>query len=143
MLPDVLEISPTITIPITEIVFRFSRSSGKGGQHVNKVSTKAEASFTIEQSPSIPPEIKARLATKLRSRLTSDGSLRVVVQTERSQMANRVKAVKKLETILKNALKEKKKRLATKPTRASKEERLHAKKARSTKLKSRRIADND
>ena len=137
MLPDFIDISPMIRIPVAELEFRFVRSSGPGGQNVNKLSTKVELYFDVTKSPSISTGEREYLLTKLASQIDASGNIRVVSQTERSQLANRIKAIQKLETLLQNALKRPKKRTKTKPTRRSKEERIHAKKIRSAKIQNR------
>lgn len=137
MLPEEIELTPAIRIPTWELQFKFVRSSGPGGQNVNKLSTKVELYFNIRKSPSIPAEQKRLIMEKLSSHIDAGGSIRVVSQTERSQLANRIKAIHKLESVLKNGLKRPRIRRLTKPTLISKEERIHEKKVRSSKIKSR------
>lgn len=138
-LPDFIEITPTLTIPASELRFHFVRSSGPGGQNVNKLSTKVELYFNVRTSRSFSEDQRALIIKKISSQLDADGNIRVVSQTERSQYANRIKAMSKLGSVLRNALKQPKIRRPSKPTAASKEKRLLEKKVRSEKLKSRKF----
>ena len=120
-----------------ELQFAFSRSSGPGGQHVNKVNTKVELRFNVNQSKLLEVLQKAILCEKLKNTLTQDGDLVVISQKTRSQLKNKEIAIEKFYTLLNNALKPIKKRKPTKPSRSAKEKRLKDKKALSEK-KSRR-----
>lgn len=139
MLPEFIEVTPTLSIPTSELRFHFVRSSGPGGQNVNKLSTKVELYFNVRTSRSFSGEQRALIIKKISSQLDADGNIRVVSQTERSQYANRIKAMSKLGSVLRNALKQPKIRRPSKPTAASKEKRLLEKKVRSEKLKSRKF----
>jgi ribosome-associated protein len=112
----------------SEVAFRTSRSGGKGGQHVNKVSTKVELIFNIAASLHLTDEQKLLLATRLAGKLSQDGSLHVVAQEERSQPGNKQAALRKFYRLIEKGLHVPKNRKPTKATRASKEKRLQGKK---------------
>jgi ribosome-associated protein len=140
---DQIIITPTLSIPGSELRFRFSRSGGPGGQNVNKVSSRVEVLFSIEDSPSLSEAQKHRLLTRLAGRLDSDGILYVQVDESRSQWQNRQIAVERLASILRNALKVPKRRVATRRTQASHSRRLQAKKKRGELKRGRKDAGRD
>jgi ribosome-associated protein len=113
-----------------EVEFKTSRSSGSGGQNVNKVSTKVELRFNISLSQVLTENQKNTLLEKLASRLTKLGELVITCSAERSQLANKKKAVLRLESILEKALTTVKKRVPTRKTRSSDMQRLDNKKIR-------------
>lgn len=121
-----------------EIILSASRSSGPGGQHVNKVSTKIELRFNIPASDILSDEQKEILLNKLKNKITIDGDLVVTSQATRSQVKNREKAIDKFKMLIENALKPTKKRKPTKPTKAAREKRLETKKKLSEKKELRR-----
>ena len=126
-----------------EVSYKTSRSGGKGGQNVNKVSSKVELLFDIAQSNLFTDEQKALLLPKLQSRLNRDGYLQVMSEEERSQYLNKEKALEKLQQILTRALHRPKARKATKPSKAMIEARLSRKKMQSAKKANRRGGFDD
>ena len=126
-----LEISPNIAIADDELIERFVRSSGPGGQNVNKVATAVELRFDATNSPSLPDDVRARLLARRDRRITSDGVIVINAQRFRTQDRNREDARERLAALVQAALKAPVKRVPTKPTRASKERRLTGKRERS------------
>ena len=116
---------------------RVSRSSGAGGQHVNKTSSRVEIFWNIASSRAISDEERSRLVARLASKLTTDGSIRVVASDMRSQGRNRELAEERLADLVRRALTIPRKRRPTKPTRASKEARLEEKKRHASKKRDR------
>lgn len=112
----------------SEFVFKTSRSGGSGGQHVNKVSTRVQVAFHVPSSTLLTEEQKLVIQEKLGAQLTTDGTLQVVAQAERSQLANKTAAIKKIYQLLNRCFVVRKARKATKPSRASVEARLQQKK---------------
>ncbi len=116
-----------------EIVFSASRSSGAGGQNVNKVNTKVTLKFDVKNSQHLSEEEKEIILKKLSTRLTNDGVLILTSQEKRSQLQNKEDVVLKLEKILAKAFEKKKARKATKPSKGAVQERIKEKKQRSEK----------
>lgn len=125
-----LTITPQLSIPESELVERFVRASGPGGQNINKVSTAVELRFDIAQSPSLPEALRARLLGKRDRRLTDEGVIVIDAQRFRTQDRNRQDARERLAAFIATGLSVPKSRIATKPTRASKTRRLEGKRAR-------------
>ena len=135
---NLLQVNDTLSIPRSELDVRVSRASGAGGQHVNKTSSRVEIFWSIPGSRALSEEQRSRLLEKLASKLTTEGSIRVVASDMRSQSRNRDLAEERLADLVRRALIIPKKRRATKPTRAAKEARLDSKKKHSTKKRDRR-----
>jgi ribosome-associated protein len=127
-----LEISPHLQIPDDELVERFVRSSGPGGQNVNKVASAVELRFDVAQSPSLPEALRERLLARRDRRLTDEGVLVIQANRFRDQGKNREDARTRLDDVIRAAQSVPKKRVATKPTRASQERRITTKKKRAT-----------
>jgi len=126
----VIEIGHGVQIDEDELVFSASRSSGPGGQNVNKVSTRVTLLLDVRNSPNLSDDQKHRLADRLASRISKDGLLRVVCQQERSQHANRELAVQRLIELLNDAIRPRLRRKKTKTPRRAHEKRLDGKKRR-------------
>ena len=135
---NLLAVNESLSIPRSELDVRVSRSSGAGGQHVNKTSSRVEVFWNILASRALDESQRNRLREKLSSRMTTDGSIRVVASDMRSQTRNRELAEERLVDLVRRALIVPKKRRATKPTHASREARLESKKRHSTKKAERR-----
>lgn len=128
---------PTVEALFSELVFKASRSGGKGGQNVNKVSTKVELNFYPEKSLILSEDQKTLLLEKWATRLTNDGCLQIISQSERTQLGNKRVALQKFDLLLEQAFKPTVKRKATKVPKGVKEKRLLMKKRRSEIKKSR------
>jgi len=120
-----------------EFIFQTSRSGGPGGQNVNKVASKVELRFHVANSELLTPEEKNMLLAKLGNRITSDGYLQIICQTERSQLSNKEMCVKRFYELLQKAFTRLKPRKSTKPTLAAKQQRLENKKQHAGKKANR------
>ena len=136
-----IKITDSIYINESELKESFIRSSGPGGQHVNKVATAVQLRFNAKTSGNISKEVYNRLRIIAGSKLTEDGNLIIVSQVHRSQIQNRQVALDKLISLLQQAAKKPKRRKKTRPSRASVEKRLRNKRLQSEKKKSRRNID--
>ena len=123
---------PAPSIPESELVERFVRAAGPGGQNVNKVATAVELRFDVAASPSLSEPVRARLLAKRDRRMTGEGVLVINAQRFRTQDRNRQDARERLAAFIATGLVAPKKRVATRPTRGSVERRLGAKRERST-----------
>jgi ribosome-associated protein len=127
-----IRVTRSVVLPLAEIELRFSRSSGPGGQHANTAETRVEAVLDVDASSALSEAQKRRVIAK------AGPVLRAVAQDERSQWRNRELAVERLVELLRSSLKVERKRVATRPTAASRERRLEAKKRRSATKRLRR-----
>ena len=135
---NLLAVNDSLAIPRHELDVRVSRASGAGGQHVNKTSSRVEIFWNIAASRALNDDQRVRLLDKLSSRLTTEGSIRVVASDMRSQSRNRDLAEERLVELVRRALIVPRKRKPTRPTRAAKEARLETKKRHSNKKRERR-----
>ena len=126
-----LVITGAVKIPVAELRFQFVRSSGPGGQHVNRSATQVELTFDLANSPSLSGEQKARARLALKSYVDKDGILHLASQTFRSQLQNREDVTARFVELMRRALHIPKKRRPTRPTAGSKERRLESKRRRS------------
>ncbi|MBX3055961.1 MAG: aminoacyl-tRNA hydrolase [Anaerolineae bacterium] len=131
-------INAHLHIPLAEVEFRFSGSSGPGGQHVNKTATKATLLFNVAHSPSLTEGQRATILEKLANRIDSDGVLHIQAQTARSQFQNRELALARFQTLLAQALQPTKPRKKTRPSRTAVEKRLTEKRKQSERKRERR-----
>jgi ribosome-associated protein len=133
-----LRINDQLEIDDNELEWEFARSSGPGGQNVNKVETKATLLFDVEAARSLDPEQKLLIAERLATRITRDGVLRVTSQRHRTREANRHAAIARFIELLDDALSERAPRKPTKVGRAARQRRLENKRRRSQKKALRR-----
>ena len=136
-----IKITDSIYINESEVKESFIRSSGPGGQHVNKVSTAVQLRFNAKNSGNISAKVFNRLRAIAGSKLTEDGNVIIVSREHRSQSQNRRVALDKLISLLQQAAKKQKHRTPTRPSQASVEKRLRNKRLQSEKKKSRRNID--
>lgn len=132
---ELLRVSSSLAIPVAELTWRFSRSSGPGGQHANTADTRVEVLFDVAGSPSLGPRQRARLLERL------GPEVRAMASDERSQARNRELALQRLAERLAGALKVAKPRRATRPTRSSVERRLAGKRRQADRKAARRRPD--
>lgn len=129
-MPDI-RITSRVAIPERELRFRFSRSSGPGGQNVNRRDTRVELIFDVARSTSLDERARVKIAARLGRRIDDEGRLRVVASSERTQAANRARAVERFRALLAGALaREPRPRIPSRPSRTAEERRLAEKKRR-------------
>jgi ribosome-associated protein len=136
-------IDDELEIDDTELRFEFARSSGPGGQNVNKVETKVRLLFDVRSSPSLTPEQRSRIEDRLGTRISRNGVLRVTSQRHRSREANRRAAVERFTELIAGALEEEEPRRPTKVPRKARKRRLEEKRRRSRKKALRGPPDDD
>ncbi|KJV35326.1 alternative ribosome rescue aminoacyl-tRNA hydrolase ArfB [Luteibacter yeojuensis] len=132
-----LIVTATIAIPESELIERFTRADGPGGQHVNRTESAVELRFDVASSPSLPEEVRERLLMRRDRRMTDAGVLVIQARRFREQARNRDDARERLVEIIHAATLVAKKRVPSKPTRASKERRLAGKAQRGQTKRSR------
>jgi ribosome-associated protein len=128
---DALRINNELAIPLSELSYRFSRSSGPGGQHVQKSATRVELIFDVANSPSLTDTQREKILKRLKGYIDTAGLLHLTAQSERSQLRNREEVTARFQALLRQALKRRKRRKPTQPSAASKERRIRKKKQRS------------
>lgn len=138
-----IPINDHLSIPGEELHFTYSRSSGPGGQHVNTTDTRVTLVFNVDDSPSLTDFQKKRLHEKLGNRMTRDGTLHLSGEEHRSRKRNQDSVVERFVSLLREALKPRKKRRPTRPTKASIRRRVTAKKQRGTLKKNRKRPSRD
>ncbi len=138
-----VRINDELAVPVSELDFRFSRSSGPGGQHVQRSDTRVELLFDVANSPSLSEEQRSRIRHRLGGYIDGEGVLRVVSSATRSQFSNREDAVQRFQALLAGALRVHRRRVATRPTAAAREQRLTAKRTRSRVKQMRRRPTDD
>jgi ribosome-associated protein len=138
-----LPVNASLTIPARELVVRATRAGGPGGQHVNTSATRVEVVWNIAQTAVLDPDTRDRVLARLANRIDGEGNLRVVAAESRSQRHNRDAAAARLAAVIARALVIPKRRRPTRPTAASRRQRLDAKRRRSERKRMRRADDRE
>ncbi len=139
----VVELGPGVTIAAADVAFSFSRSSGPGGQAVNKLCTRAELRVAVEAIAGLSELVRRRLRDLAGHRLTKADEILIAAETERSQLDNRRECVKRLRALVAQALAVPKKRRPTRPSRSSIEKRLETKRRQSGRKQTRQKPGTD
>jgi ribosome-associated protein len=137
-----LAVNDSVRIPRAELTYRATRSGGPGGQHVNTSSTRVELAWDVDASPSVGDEERARIREKLANRISGEGLLLLSASEHRSQNRNKEAVTERFVELVRQALVVQAKRKKTRPSKAAREARLHAKKHRS-EVKRRRSSLED
>lgn len=137
-----LEIDESLTLPRAELTYRATRSGGPGGQHVNTSSTRVELTWNVDASPSLSEAQRARIREKLANRISGDGVLLLAASEHRSQHQNREAVTERFVELVRRSLIVPKARKKSRPSRAAREARLHAKRRRSELKRSRRSLED-
>ena len=132
-----LDVSPAIKIPLEELQFAYSKSSGPGGQNVNKLNTKAELRWDLRATKSLPADVRERFLAAYKNRITVDGALVLTSQRFRDAMSNTQDCLDKLKALILAVAKKPRPRKPTRPTKGSIKRRLEDKNARSQKKRGR------
>lgn len=141
---ECIVIHQRLRIPLSELSFRYSRSSGPGGQNVNRRETRVELLFDVGNSPTLRSQQKARLLERLGGQIDSEGVLRLVVESERSQLRNRQEALARFTVLLRTELRRARRRVPTRPSAQSVARRVEGKRRRSQlKQKRRRVVGTE
>jgi ribosome-associated protein len=140
---SVVAINDSLRIPRSELSFRATRAGGPGGQHVNTSSTRVELAWDVGASQSLSEEQRALVLAKLANRINGEGVLLIAASEHRSQLQNKEAAVERFAELVRQALVVPKARRKTRPSRASREERLKAKARRSDVKRMRRKPHDD
>lgn len=135
---DTIPINKELSIPLSELSFRYSRSSGPGGQHAQKSSTRVELLFDVSGSPSLTDTQRARILHRLAGYADTSGTIHLVSQSERSRLRNQEEVIARFRVLMHQALKKRKRRKPSRPTAESRERRLKNKKERSQTKELRR-----
>jgi ribosome-associated protein len=138
-----LVVNSRIHIPLDEFEFTYARSSGPGGQNVNKVNSKAILRWSVITSASLPEDVRTRLLAKIRSQLTNEGELVLNSDRYRDQPRNREDCLERIRKLIHSVATPPKKRRPTKPSRAAKQRRLKSKQANAQKKQQRRYRDDE
>ena len=137
-----LEVNDSVRVPRAELTYRATRSGGPGGQHVNTSSTRVELAWNVDASPSVSDEERARIREKLSNRISGEGLLLLSASEHRSQNRNKEAVTERFVELVRQALVVQAKRKKTRPSKAAREARLHAKKHRSEVKRRRRSLED-